>query len=170
MASWVLRVDDQAFRTDTGRQRSENEVSLFVRAPIFVVADGMGGAQAGEVASKAAADAFDRDLPEGPPERFLRETIEDANRRIHDLAGFDIERAVVEIALHDVAVDVTLVQQAGAVGTQVVGDIKLAAEIEHGERKPFLLDPDGLAFGNFIDATEFYFCGHDALAANAERV
>ena len=63
----MLRVVDQAFRTDTGRQRSANEDSFFVRAPIFVVADGMGGAQAGEVASKAAADAFDRDLPSGPP-------------------------------------------------------------------------------------------------------
>jgi PPM family protein phosphatase len=89
----VLRVDDQAFRTDTGRQRSENEDSLFVRAPIFVVADGMGGAQAGEVASKTAADAFDRDLPEAPPERFLRETIEEANRRIHELARADPSKA-----------------------------------------------------------------------------
>jgi PPM family protein phosphatase len=89
----VLRVDDQAFRTDTGRQRSDNEDSLFVRAPIFVVADGMGGAQAGEVASKTAADSFDRDLPEGPPERFLRETIEEANRRIHELARTDPSRA-----------------------------------------------------------------------------
>jgi PPM family protein phosphatase len=89
----MLRVDDQAFRTDTGRQRSENEDSFFVRAPIFVVADGMGGAQAGEVASKAAADAFDRDLPEVPPERFLRETIEEANRRIHELARADPSRA-----------------------------------------------------------------------------
>jgi protein phosphatase len=89
----VLRVDDQAFRTDTGRQRSENEDSLFVRAPIFVVADGMGGAQAGEVASKTAADAFDRDLPEGPPERFLRETIEAANRGIHELARADPSKA-----------------------------------------------------------------------------
>jgi protein phosphatase len=89
----MLRVDDQAFRTDTGRQRSENEDSLFVRAPIFVVADGMGGAQAGEVASKTAADAFDRDLPEGPPENFLRETIEAANRRIHELARADPSKA-----------------------------------------------------------------------------
>jgi protein phosphatase len=89
----LLRVDDQAFRTDTGRQRSENEDSLFVRSPIFVVADGMGGAQAGEVASKTAADAFDRDLPEGPAEAFLRETIEEANRRIHDLARADPSKA-----------------------------------------------------------------------------
>jgi len=89
----MLRVDDQAFRTDTGRQRSENEDSLFVRAPIFVVADGMGGAQAGEVASKAAAEAFDRDLPDAPPERILRETIEAANREIHELARSDPGRA-----------------------------------------------------------------------------
>ena len=89
----MLRVDDQAFRTDTGRQRSANEDSLFVRAPIFVVADGMGGAQAGEVASKAAAEAFDRDLPDDPPERFLRETIEAANREIHELARADPSRA-----------------------------------------------------------------------------
>jgi serine/threonine protein phosphatase PrpC len=89
----MLRVEDQAFRTDTGRQRSENEDSLFVRAPIFVVADGMGGAQAGEVASKAAAEAFDRDLPDGPPEPVLRETIEAANRKIHQLARADPSRA-----------------------------------------------------------------------------
>jgi protein phosphatase len=89
----MLRVDDQAFLTDTGRQRSANEDSFFVRAPIFVVADGMGGAQAGEVASKTAAEAFDRDLPAGSPEPFLRETIETANRQIHELAGADPSRA-----------------------------------------------------------------------------
>jgi protein phosphatase len=89
----MLRVDDQAFRTDTGRQRGANEDSLFVRSPIFVVADGMGGAQAGEVASKAAAEAFDRDLPEAPPGQILRETIETANRQIHELARADPSRA-----------------------------------------------------------------------------
>jgi len=89
----MLRIDDQAFRTDTGRQRNANEDSFFVRAPIFVVADGMGGAQAGEVASKTAADAFDVDLDAGPPEQVLRETIEAANRRIHELARADPSRA-----------------------------------------------------------------------------
>jgi len=89
----MLRVDEQAFRTDTGRQRNANEDSFFVRSPIFVVADGMGGAQAGEVASKAAAEAFDRDLPDAPPERVLQETIESANREIHELARADPSRA-----------------------------------------------------------------------------
>ncbi len=114
----MLRVDDQAFRTDTGRQRSENEDSLFIRAPIFVVADGMGGAQAGEVASKTAADAFDRDLPEGSPELFLRETIEEANRRIHDLARADPSKAGMGTTITAAIVDA----QTEEVGIGHVGD------------------------------------------------
>jgi PPM family protein phosphatase len=101
----VLRIEDQAFRTDTGRQRNANEDSFFVRAPIFVVADGMGGAQAGEVASKTAADAFDVDLPEGPPERVLRETILSANRQIHELARADPSRAGMGTTLTAAIVD-----------------------------------------------------------------
>jgi protein phosphatase len=101
----VLRIDDQAFRTDTGRQRNANEDSFFVRAPIFVVADGMGGAQAGEVASKAAADAFDVDLPDGPPEQVLRETILAANRKIHELARADPSRAGMGTTLTAAIVD-----------------------------------------------------------------
>ncbi len=89
----MLRVGEQAFRTDTGRQRSANEDSFFVRSPIFVVADGMGGAQAGEVASKAATEAFAGDLPDAPPEQILRETIEAANQDIHELARQDPSRA-----------------------------------------------------------------------------
>jgi PPM family protein phosphatase len=101
----MLRIDDQAFRSDTGRQRNANEDSFFVRAPIFVVADGMGGAQAGEVASRAAADAFDVDLPEGPPQRVLAETIAHANRTIHDLARADPSRAGMGTTLTAAIVD-----------------------------------------------------------------
>src|SRR3954447_24372168 len=89
----MLRVVEEAARTDTGRQRNANEDSYFARSPVFVVADGMGGAQAGEVASKTAADAFDRELPAGPPEQVLRQLIEEANREIHDLARRDPSRA-----------------------------------------------------------------------------
>jgi serine/threonine protein phosphatase PrpC len=85
----TLRITDQAYATDTGRQRSANEDSVFVRAPLFVIADGMGGAQAGEVASKTSVDSFDHGRREGPPERVLRETIEEANRTIHALARKD---------------------------------------------------------------------------------
>ncbi|MGE0067777.1 MAG: Stp1/IreP family PP2C-type Ser/Thr phosphatase [Solirubrobacterales bacterium] len=89
----TLRVDDAAYRTDTGRQRNANEDSLFTRNPVFVIADGMGGAQAGEVASKAAAESFDRELPQAPPERILEETIKAANRAIHEQAQRDPELA-----------------------------------------------------------------------------
>jgi serine/threonine protein phosphatase PrpC len=89
----TLRIEDQAYRTDTGRQRNANEDSLFTSGLLFVVADGMGGAQAGEVASKAAAESFDRQLPAAPPERVLQETIEAANRTIHELARRDPELA-----------------------------------------------------------------------------
>ena len=59
----VLRVAEAVVRTDTGRQRRGNEDSSFARAPLFVVADGMGGAQAGEVASQLAVDVFGEGLP-----------------------------------------------------------------------------------------------------------
>jgi len=109
----MLRIEDQAHRTDTGRQRNANEDSLFTRAPLFVVADGMGGAQAGEVASKAAAEAFSGELPEAPPERLLRERIEAANRTIHEHArrdpslagmGTTITAAIVDPASEEVAI------------------------------------------------------------------
>jgi len=58
----MLRVADHYEKTDTGRQRRANEDSLFARSPLFAVADGMGGAQAGEVASRTAVAAFESSI------------------------------------------------------------------------------------------------------------
>src|ERR687896_776420 len=44
----MLRIAEQFHDSDLGRQRQGNEDNYFVRAPLFVVADGMGGAQAGD--------------------------------------------------------------------------------------------------------------------------
>jgi serine/threonine protein phosphatase PrpC len=90
----MLRVTEQAHKTDTGRQRNANEDSYFARAPVFAVADGMGGAQAGEVASSIAARAFEGEIAEGDsPERQLKEIAQRANTEIHELAEKDPSRA-----------------------------------------------------------------------------
>jgi PPM family protein phosphatase len=89
----ALRIIEQAGRTDRGRQRGANEDALILEPPYFGVADGMGGAKAGEVASKVAADAFGetRDA-DAPPERLLERIARAANRRIYELATRDESR------------------------------------------------------------------------------
>jgi PPM family protein phosphatase len=90
----MLRVSEQAFRTDTGRQRHANEDAYFASAPLFAVADGMGGAQAGEVASRIAAESFEpAERGDESPEAYLRSIVEEANRRIHSIAERDSSRS-----------------------------------------------------------------------------
>ena len=90
----MLRVAEQYAGTDTGLQRRANEDSLLARSPLFVVADGMGGAQAGEVASKIAVESFHAGLPDGAaPEEGLAAHALAANARIHELSRQNAEQA-----------------------------------------------------------------------------
>ena len=63
--------------TDPGRRRRRNEDSYVLDPPLFAVADGMGGAQAGEVASKLAAGAVKEHGAD------VEGLVQEANRRVH---------------------------------------------------------------------------------------
>lgn len=90
----MLRVAEATHATDTGRHRKMNEDRWFARAPLFGVADGMGGAPAGEVASQIAIDVLEPGLPDGPDpaEERLAGLVVDANARIHESSMGDASR------------------------------------------------------------------------------
>jgi serine/threonine protein phosphatase PrpC len=90
----MLRIAEHFHDSDLGRQRRGNEDNYYVRAPLFVVADGMGGAQAGEVASAIAVKQFEGGLPDGEdPGEALAALIREANTRIHEQARSDVQHA-----------------------------------------------------------------------------
>ena len=91
--------------SDIGKKRERNEDSCLMGAPrdidlldgcgfLFAVADGMGGASAGEQASRLAltsfSESFYRGAPTNLPER-MRISIEDANARVFEASENDME-------------------------------------------------------------------------------
>jgi PPM family protein phosphatase len=86
-----MRLGESTGRTHPGQVRRRNEDSYVLDPPLFAVADGMGGAQAGEVASRLTATAF-REYHEAdalPPDERLQSIIQEANRRIYERARAD---------------------------------------------------------------------------------
>src|SRR3954465_15732979 len=85
-----LSVVETASLSDVGRQRQGNEDSFLQQEHLFAVADGMGGARAGEVASKMAVDKLGESGPfDGSPEKHLAEVTREANREIYRMAQSD---------------------------------------------------------------------------------
>lgn len=85
--------------TDVGQRRDHNEddLAVFINEdgwPVCVVADGMGGHQAGEVASKIAVTVLERELRPhlDDPSAALAAAIELANREILAEARDDAEK------------------------------------------------------------------------------
>jgi serine/threonine protein phosphatase PrpC len=86
----TLRLGQTATLTDTGRKRRHNEDAFVAEPPLFAVADGMGGAQAGELASSLAAAALkDSQQPGGGGEERVDELIQQANRRVYERQSQD---------------------------------------------------------------------------------
>jgi protein phosphatase len=88
-----MRIAASHAGTDPGRKRRINEDSFVIAPPLFAVADGMGGAQAGEVASALAAGALEESGANGGGERRVAELIQEANRRVHERATTDAATA-----------------------------------------------------------------------------
>ena len=81
--------------SDPGCVRANNE-DYYLLAPgmgLYIVADGMGGAQAGEHASKLAAETVWEVVhdTEKPDAETLLEAFDEANRRVMDAAAADMK-------------------------------------------------------------------------------
>jgi protein phosphatase len=103
-----VKVGQRYAETNPGRKRRRNEDSFVCDPPLFAVADGMGGAQAGEVASSLAASALKErgDGDGGDGERRVAELIQEANRRVHqramdDAAASGMGTTMTVALLHD---------------------------------------------------------------------
>ena len=85
-----MPVGAYAVASDTGRRRRRNEDNYVVAPPLFGVADGMGGAQAGEIASHLAATSVQHAERGGSSdEEHVTRLIQDANRSVYERARAD---------------------------------------------------------------------------------
>jgi protein phosphatase len=99
-----VRIAASAGATDPGRRRRRNEDSFVIEPPLFAVADGMGGAQAGEVASRLAAGAVKESGAD------LEHLIQEANRRVHQRSLEDPNASGMGTTLTVAAVEDALVR------------------------------------------------------------
>jgi protein phosphatase len=86
-----MKLGQSAAVTDPGRRRRHNEDSYVCKPPLFAVADGIGGAQAGELASSLAAAAVRDDSSDGHGDGRQRVDglIQEANRRVYQRQSED---------------------------------------------------------------------------------
>jgi serine/threonine protein phosphatase PrpC len=142
-----MRLRETSGVTDAGRKRRRNEDAFILEPPLFAVADGMGGAQAGEVASRLAVDAFREfhDADELDPEERVTAIIQEANRRIFERAREDTQASgmgttITAALVADEAVSIGHVGDSRAYRlraghlTQLTEDHSLVADLVPGGR------------------------------------
>jgi protein phosphatase len=114
-----MRIGRVAAVTDTGRRRLRNQDAYVSEPPLFAVADGMGGAQAGELASQLAAAAIEeRTGADGRGEEAVAELVRHANDRVYRRATEDPAAAGMGTTATVALVDV----EEGTVAIGHVGD------------------------------------------------
>lgn len=90
--------------TDIGRVREGNEDSYVSDAPLFAVADGMGGHRGGEVASKLALETLEHLFRRGKG-GGLADQVQEANRAVFERQRFDRRVAgmgtTLTVAVHE---------------------------------------------------------------------
>ncbi len=88
-----MRVGRSTVATHTGRKRRHNEDAYVLQPPLFAIADGMGGARAGEVASSLAAAALQSGEVDGNGKERVTALIQAANRSVYERSSRDAEVA-----------------------------------------------------------------------------
>jgi PPM family protein phosphatase len=83
-----MKLTQRAAITDAGRRRRRNEDAYVIEPPLFAVADGMGGAQAGEIASRIAASTLRGSSGPAGADAVVA-LIQEANRRVYEAAASD---------------------------------------------------------------------------------
>ena len=88
-----MRVARATVVSHTGRKRRHNEDAYVCEPPLFAIADGMGGARAGEVASGLAAAAVQAGDAGGDGKERVAALIQAANRSVFERSSNDAEVA-----------------------------------------------------------------------------
>jgi serine/threonine protein phosphatase PrpC len=103
-----MRVARATVVSHTGRKRRHNEDAYVCDPPLFAIADGMGGARAGEVASSLAAAAVQADDAGGDGKERVAALIQAANRSVYERSSND-----AEVAGMGTTMTVALVEETG---------------------------------------------------------
>ena len=140
-----MRTGRASALTDTGRRRPHNEDTFVCDPPLFAVADGVGGAQAGEIASRLAAATLEERPPGALGEHTLETLLVEANGRIYTRALGEPNAAGMGTVVTALLVD----EHAGTIAIGHVGDSR-AYRIRGGALEQ--LTPDHSLVGELVRA------------------